>query len=63
MAPVIVVIDEGFDVLLQVSWQKVVFQQNAVLQGLVPALNLALGLGMVRGSARMRHTLIFQPFR
>jgi transposase len=35
--------------------QVVVFEQNAVLQGLVPALDFALGLGMVRGAANVIH--------
>jgi hypothetical protein len=43
----VVVIDEGADLPLEVSQQEVVFQHDAVLQGLVPAFNPALGLGMV----------------
>ena len=42
---VIVVLDEGLDVGFEVAGQEVVFQQDAVFQGLVPALDLALGLG------------------
>lgn len=41
---VVVVIDKGFDPVLQDAWQEVVFRQNAVLQSLVQVLNLALGL-------------------
>ena len=37
---VIIVIDEGFDLLSQVSRQKVILQQNAILQGLMPATSL-----------------------
>jgi hypothetical protein len=44
-AAVVVVIDEGADLPFEVSRQEVVFQQDAVLQGLVPAFDLALGLG------------------
>ncbi len=43
----IVVFDEGLDVSFEVTGQVIVFQQDAVLQGLMPALDLALGLGMV----------------
>ncbi len=43
---VVVVLDEGVDLGLEVAGQEVVFEQDAVLQGLVPALDLALGLGM-----------------
>jgi hypothetical protein len=37
--------DEGADPLLQVCRQIVIFEQNAVLQGLVSAFDLSLGLG------------------
>ena len=42
----VVVLDEGLDLGLKVAGQEVVFQQDAVLEGLVPALDLALGLRM-----------------
>lgn len=45
IAPVVVVFDEGLDLGLEVTGQEVVFQEDAVFQGLVPALDLALGLG------------------
>ena len=48
IAPVIVVLDESIDLLSQVAGQVIFFQQDAVLQGLVPALDLALGLRMIR---------------
>ena len=57
VAPVIVVLDEGRDLAFEVSGQEVVLQQDAVFQGLVPALDLALGLGMERGAANMAHVL------
>lgn len=41
---VVVVLDEGLDLGFEVTGQKVVFQQDAILQGLVPAFDLALGL-------------------
>ena len=63
IALVVVVIDEGFDLGLQVTWQEVVFQQNAVLQSLVPSLNLTLGLGVIWRSSTMLHALVLQPFR
>ena len=46
VAPVIVVLDEGGDLGFEVARQEVVFEQDAVLQRLMPALDLALGLGM-----------------
>ena len=45
VAPVIVVIDKGIDLRLQIARQEVVFEQDAVLQGLVPTLDLALASG------------------
>jgi hypothetical protein len=45
---VVVVLDEGFDLGLEVAGQEVVFQQDAVFQDLVPALDLALGLRMTQ---------------
>lgn len=42
IADVIVVLDEGVDLLLKISGQVVVVEQNAVLQGLMPALDLSL---------------------
>jgi hypothetical protein len=53
VAPVIVMIDEGVDLRFESTRQEVVFEQDAVLQRLVPSLDLALGLGMVRGEPRV----------
>ncbi len=44
---VIVVIDEGIDLRLKVAREEVVLQEDTVLQGLVSALDLALGLQML----------------
>jgi hypothetical protein len=40
----VVVVDEGGDGCLKFALKEVVFQQDAVLQGLVPSFDLALGL-------------------
>ena len=61
IADVIVVLDEGVDLPFEIAGQIVVVEQNAVLQGLVPALDLALGLGMIRRAAHMLHALAFEP--
>ena len=37
IAPVVVMIDKGIDLLPEMTWQVVVFQQDAVLQGLMPS--------------------------
>lgn len=41
---VIVVLDEGFDLRLEVSGQLIVLGQDAVFEGLVPSLVFALGM-------------------
>jgi len=46
----IVMIDECLDLSLKVCREKVVFQQDAVLQGLMPPLDLSLSLRMVTPS-------------
>ena len=45
IALMVVMLDERLDLGFEVAWQIVVFEQDAVFQGLVPALDLALGLG------------------
>ena len=46
VAPVIVVVDEALEMRFEVAGQEVVFEQDAVLERLVPALDLALRLRM-----------------
>ena len=62
VAVIVVVVDEGADLVLKVAGQEVVFQQDPVLQGLMPALDLALGLGMLGRAADVFHGLLVQPF-
>ena len=44
VAPVIVVLDEARDLGFEIARQVIVLEQNAVLERLVPAFDLALGL-------------------
>ena len=62
VAPVVVVIDEGFDLGFEITWQEVILQQDAVLQCLMPTFDLTLGLRMIRRTARVLHPLVLQPF-
>ena len=62
IALVVVVIDEGFNLGFEITGQEVVFQQDAVLQCLMPTFDLALGLGMIGRSARVLHAFVLQPF-
>jgi len=61
IADVIVVLDEGGDLPFEIARQVIVVEQNAVLQGLVPALDLSLGLRVIRSAADMLHVLAFEP--
>ena len=45
VAAAIVVVDEGGDLGFEIARQEVVFQQDAVLEGLMPAFDLALVIG------------------
>jgi len=62
VALMVVVIDEGFDLSLQIAGQEVVFQQDPVLQSLMPPLDFALRLRMIRGSPAVLHALVLKPF-
>ncbi len=62
VALMVVVVDEGLNPGFEITWQEVVFQEDAVLQCLVPTLDLALSLGMIWSAAGMLHALVLQPF-
>ena len=62
IASMIVMSDEGRDLTFEIAGQVIVLQQNAVLERLMPALDLALGLRMIRRAADMLHVLPVQPF-
>ena len=53
VAAMVVVLDERRDFPLEITRQEVVFQQDAVLQRLVPAFDLSLGLGGWQGAPRV----------
>jgi hypothetical protein len=48
IADVVIVLDEGINLPFKIAGQVAVFEQNAVLQGLVPSLDLSLSLGVIR---------------
>jgi hypothetical protein len=54
--------DEGGDLGLEIAGKIVVLQQDPVLERLVPALDLALGLGMEGSTADMAYAPIREPF-
>ena len=57
----IVVIDEQLDLLFEITRQEVVFQQYAVLQGLMPTFDLALRLRMIRRATNVAHLIVLDP--
>src|SRR4051794_23648629 len=61
VTPVVVVIDEGSDPRLERAGQAGVLEQDAVLQGLVPALDLALGVQVTGCTADRLDRLAGEP--
>ena len=57
VAPVVILLDECLNIGLKCAWQIVIFQQDAVLHGLVPALDLSLRLRVSRRAADMLDAL------
>ena len=61
IAPVVVMIDKGVDLLSEITRQIVVFQQDTVLEGLMPSLDLTQRLPVLWSATDMVHPLIFEP--
>jgi hypothetical protein len=62
IAQVIVVSDEGRDLGFKIARQVIVLEQDAVLERLMPALDLSLGHRIIRRAADMPHVLAVEPF-
>ena len=60
-AAVVVVLAKGRDPRLEFAGQVVVFEQDAVLERSVPALDLALGLPAARRAAEVLHPFAGEP--
>src|SRR3712207_878776 len=60
-AGVVVVLHKGADLRLQIARQVVVLQQDAVLERLVPALDLALRLRMAGSPPDVHHAPARKP--
>jgi hypothetical protein len=58
ITPVVVSLDEGRNLGFEIAGQEVILQQDAVLERLMPALDLALGLGMARCTAGVIHVAV-----
>lgn len=57
----VVVIDERVDLRLKIAGQIIVFKQDAVLERLMPTLDLALRLLVARRAAHLTHIVFVQP--
>ncbi len=57
ISQVIVISDEGLDLGFEIARQVIVFEQDTVLERLMPALDLALGHRMMGRPAYMLHVL------
>ena len=58
----IVMINECLELRVEVCREEVVVQQDSVFQGLMPSLDLALSLGVIRRTAGVFHAFVLQPF-
>ena len=63
IAQVIVVNDEGLDLGFEIARQVIVFEQDTVLERLMPALDLALGHRVIGRATDVLHVLPVEPFR
>ena len=61
IAAMIVSLDKGSDLGIEIAWEKVVLQQDAILERLVPALDLALGLRMAWCTTGVIDIAILKP--
>ena len=58
----VVMLDEGDDRRFKIALQVVIFEQDAVLEDLVPALDLAVRLGVIGRTADMIHSMFAEVF-
>ena len=58
----VTVAGEGCELPFEFAGQVVVVQRDAVLERLVPALDLALGLRVIARTAHMAQALLGEPF-
>src|SRR5262249_592290 len=61
VSTVVVVVDESRNLSFEITGQKVIFQQDAVLEGLMPALDFALGHRMIGRPAKVFDIWVVEP--
>ena len=57
VAAMTVVLNKGLDLMGEVAGQEIVLQKDAVFERLVPAIDIALGLWMIRRAAMRSHNM------
>lgn len=57
---VVVMVDKCLDLVFEINRLKVIFEQDTVLQSLMPALNLTLDLRVVWRTASVIHAFTFE---
>ena len=62
ISAMVVLLDKGSDGRLKFTLQIVVFEQDEVLEGLVPALDFALCLRVVGRASHMIHAVLLEVF-
>ena len=62
VALVVVMLDEGLDLLFEIARQEVILQQHTVFERLMPALDLALGLWVEGCAAHVAHLVGLDVF-
>ena len=58
---IVVMIHEGADLQFKIAGQVIVFEENLVLEGLMPSLDFTLCLRVVRCPSNMTHAVILEP--
>ena len=61
ISTIVIVLDEVADLRFEIAGQVIVFEQNSVFERLMPALDLALRLRMVRRATDVVHALALEP--
>lgn len=62
VSAMVVVLDEGYDLGFEVFFEEVVFEQDAVLQSLMPAFDFPLCLRMAGSAVNLVDLVCLQPF-
>ncbi len=63
VSPVAIIVDEVIDLVFEIARKEVVFREGAVLEALVPALDLSLCLWMARRTAFARFSVYQATWR